>query len=127
MIGIAILFILERILPIATVTNWIWHLLILGIGYLVFRFPLLERMRTIIIAVLPLVIINIIEDLVKIIYLPLYEEIDDYLNFAIVFSIAWMIAMLIRSTKQNKALKKEKHWQKKSETNSYRHKKKNWN
>jgi signal transduction histidine kinase len=65
-------------------------------------------MRTIIIAVLPLVIINIIEDLVKIIYLPLYEEIDDYLNFAIVFSIAWMIAMLIRSTKQNKALKKER-------------------
>ena len=108
MIGIAILFILERTLPISTVTNWIWHLLILGIGYLVFRFPLLERMRTIIIAVLPLVIINTIEDLVKIIYLPLYEGIGDYLNFAIVFSIAWMIAMLIRSTKQNKALKKER-------------------
>ena len=108
MIGIAILFILERSLPISTVTNWIWHLLILGIGYLVFRFPLLERMRTIIIAVLPLVIINTIEDLVKIIYLPLYEGIGDYVNFAIVFSIAWMIAMLIRSTKQNKALKKER-------------------
>jgi len=108
MIGIAILFILERILPITTVTNWIWHLLILGIGYLVFRLPLLERMRTIIIAVLPLIIINTIEDLVKIIYLPLYEGIGDYLNFAIVFSLAWMIAMLIRSTKQNKALKKER-------------------
>jgi len=108
MIGIAILFILERTLPITTVTNWIWHLLILGIGYLVFRLPLLERMRTIIIAVLPLIIINTIEDLVKIIYLPLYEGIGDYLNFAIVFSIAWMIAMLIRSTKQNKALKKER-------------------
>ena len=108
MIGIAILFILERTLPITTVTNWIWHLLILGIGYLVFRLPLLERMRTIIIAVLPLIIINTIEDLLKIIYLPLYEGIGDYLSFAIVFSIAWMIAMLIRSNKQNKALKKER-------------------
>ena len=74
MIGIAILFILERILPITTVTNWIWHLLILGIGYLIFRLPLLERMRTIIIAVLPLIIINTIKDLLEIIYLPLYER-----------------------------------------------------
>ncbi len=108
MIGIAILFILERTLPITNVTNWVWHLLILGIGYLVFRLPLLERMRTIIIAVLPLIIINTIGDLIKVIYLPLYERIDDFLSFAIVFSLAWMIAMLIRSNKQNKALKKER-------------------
>jgi len=108
MIGIAILFVLERTLSITFVTNWIWHLLILGIGYLIFRLPLLERMRTIIIAVLPLVIINTIGDLLKIISLPLYEKIDDYLTFAIVFSLAWMIAMLIRSNKQNKALNKER-------------------
>ena len=108
MIGIAILFILERTLPITIVTNWIWHLLILGIGYLIFRLPVLERMRTIIIAVLPLIIINTIKDLLEIIYLPLYEKIDNYLDFAIVFSLAWMIAMLIRSNKQNRALKKER-------------------
>ena len=108
MIGIVILFILERAIPITTVINWIWHLSILGIGYLVFRLPLLERMRTIIIAVLPLIVINTIGDLVKIIYLPFFEKIDDFLSFAIVFSIAWMIAMLIRSNKQNKALNKER-------------------
>ncbi len=108
MIGIAILFILERSLPITMVTNWIWHLLILGIGYLIFRLPVLERMRTIIIAVLPLIIINTVKDLLELIYLPLYEKIDNYLDFAIVFSLAWMIAMLIRSNKQNKALKKER-------------------
>ena len=108
MIGIAILFLLERTLPITIVTKWIWHLLILGIGYLIFRLPVLERMRTIIIAVLPLIIINTIKDLLTIIYLPLYEKIEDYLDFAIVFSLAWMIAMLIRSNKQNKALKKER-------------------
>ncbi len=108
MIGIAILFILERTLPITIVTNWIWHLLILGIGYLIFRLPVLVRMRTIIIAVLPLIIINTIKDLLEIIYLPLYEKLDNYLDFAIVFSLAWMIAMLIRSNKQNRALKKEK-------------------
>jgi len=108
MIGIAILFILERIFSIWIVTNWIWHLLILGIAYLIFKLPLLERMRTIIIAVLPLVILSTIEDLLEIIYLPLYKELDNYLNFAIVFSLAWMIAMLIRSSRQNKALKKER-------------------
>ncbi|MDN3642878.1 ATP-binding protein [Lutimonas halocynthiae] len=108
MVGIVILFILERAIPITVVINWIWHLSILGIGYLVFRLPLLERMRTIIIAVLPLIAIITIGDLVKIIYLPLYEKIDDFLSFAIVFSIAWMIAMLIRSNKQNKALNKER-------------------
>jgi signal transduction histidine kinase len=108
MIGIAILFLLGIILSITNVTNWIWHLLILGIGYLIFRLPLLERMRTIIIAVLPLIIINIIKDLLEIINPPNYEEIDVYLDFAVVFSLAWMIAMLIRSNKQNKALKKER-------------------
>ena len=108
MIGIVILFILERAIPITIVINWIWHLSILGIGYLIFRLPLLERMRTIIIAVLPLIVINTIGDLVKIIYLPLFEKIDDFLSFAIVFSIAWMIAMLIRSNKQNKAINKER-------------------
>ena len=108
MIGIAILFILERALPINIVTKWIWHLLILGIGYVIFRLPVLERMRTIIIAVLPLIIINTIKDLLIIIYLPLYEKLDNYLVFAIVFSLAWMIAMLIRSNKQNRALKKER-------------------
>jgi signal transduction histidine kinase len=108
MIGIAILFILERSIPITAVINWIWHLSILGIGYLVFRLPLFERMRTIIIAVLPLIIINTIGDLIKIISLPFYERIDDFLSFAIVFSIAWMIAMLIRSNKQNRALNKER-------------------
>ncbi|MGB5667338.1 MAG: ATP-binding protein [Maribacter sp.] len=65
-------------------------------------------MRTIIIAVLPLIIINTVKDLLELIYLPLYEKIDNYLDFAIVFSLAWMIAMLIRSNKQNKALKKER-------------------
>ena len=108
MIGIAILFILERSIPITAVINWIWHVSILGIGYLVFRLPLFERMRTIIIAVLPLIIINTIGDLIKIISLPFYERIDDFLSFAIVFSIAWMIAMLIRSNKQNRALNKER-------------------
>ena len=109
MIGIAILFILERILPITVVTNWIWRLLILGIGYQVFKLPLLEKMRTIIIAFLPLIIINTIKDLLEIIYLPLYEKIEDYLGLAVGCSLAWMIAMLIRSNKQNKALKKERH------------------
>jgi len=108
MIGIAILFLLGIILSITNVTNWIWHLSILGIGYLIFRLPLLERMRTIVIAVLPLIIINIIKDLLEIINPTNYEEIDVYLDFAVVFSLAWMIAMLIRSNKQNRALKKER-------------------
>ncbi len=108
MIGITILFILERTLPITNVINWIWYLLMLGIGYLIFRLQLLERMRTIIIAVLPLVIINTIKDLLVIIYSPLYEQMRPYLDFAIVISVTWMIAMLIRSNKQNRALKKER-------------------
>lgn len=108
MIGITILFIVEKTLPITMVTNWIWHVLILGVGYLIFRLPVLERMRTTLIAVLPLIIINIIEDLVEIIYLPLYETIENYLDFAFVFALTWMIAMLIRSNKQNKALKTER-------------------
>ena len=44
----------------------------------------------------------------KLFIYPFTKEIDDYLDFAVVFSLAWMIAMLIRSNKQNKALKKER-------------------
>jgi signal transduction histidine kinase len=108
LIGIAILFAFERAFPIAFVTNWIWHLLILGIGYLIYRLELYDRMQTLVVAFLPLLIINIIKDLLEFIYLPIYEIIENYLDFAFVSSLAWMIAMLIRSKKQNKAINEER-------------------
>jgi two-component system NtrC family sensor kinase len=109
LIGIAILFGIGTInLPITIAIHWIWYLLILGIGYLIYKLRLFDRMQTLIIAFLPILIINFIKDLLESIYLPVYQKIENYLDFAFVFALAWMIAMLIRSSKQNKVLKKEK-------------------
>ena len=109
LIGMAILFVVGTInLPITIATNWIWYLLILGIGYLIYKLRLFDRMQTLIIAFLPILIISFIKDLLEFIYLPFYEKIDNYLDFAFVFALAWMIAMLIRSKNQDKAIKKEK-------------------
>ncbi|MEO6870558.1 MAG: ATP-binding protein, partial [Ginsengibacter sp.] len=64
-------------------------------------FPL----RTIMYAVLPFAVISFAADVVKLFDKILYRKIDTYFDAAIFFSILWLVARLISSSKQEKALK----------------------
>jgi len=60
------------------------------------------------IAFLPLIALSIVSDIVKVTDNNLYLKIKSYFDIAGAVGITWMVAMLIRSRKQQKALEKER-------------------
>ncbi len=106
--GVVVLFILDVTLPTEKVTMWIWHLLLLAIVYISFSLPLFSGVRTVMIAVLPLIIMSLAGDIIKSLNQSLYKNIETYIDIAFAIAITWMVAMLIKSNKQNKALEKER-------------------
>jgi signal transduction histidine kinase len=59
-------------------------------------------------AVLPIIILEVLEDIINLILPSVYINIENYLSFAKPFAVIWMIAMWIVSIKQQKALAKER-------------------
>jgi len=108
MIGIAILFVLERIFSVQALIIWVWHLIILLIIGISFKKDELHPARSTMLAVLPLALVFFLSDLIKLLPNRLYEAIKDYPDFAIPFAVIWMVAMLIISRKQRKALESER-------------------
>lgn len=101
------LLVIEQIFHLEFITKWIWHLLlflIIGIAFLKDEFT---ATRTVMFAVMPYAIISFLTDLFKLLNADQYRLINNYLNTASVFSIIWMVAMLIVSKKQQKAIRKE--------------------
>jgi two-component system NtrC family sensor kinase len=101
------LLVIEQIFHLEPITKWIWHLLlflIIGIAFLKDEFI---ATRTVMFAVMPYAIISFLTDLFKLLNADQYRLINNYLNTASVFSIIWMVAMLIVSKKQQKAIRKE--------------------
>ncbi|MBA2562902.1 MAG: histidine kinase, partial [Chitinophagaceae bacterium] len=108
MYAVAALFIIETFLPVEAVTMWIWHLLLFAIIGIIYFNSAFFTARTIMLAVLPFVLLSLFADIFKLLLGNRYKVIDNYLDVATVFSIIWMVAMLIISRKQQKALQKER-------------------
>src|SRR5687768_2540063 len=108
MYAVAALFIIEIFLPVEAVTIWIWHLLLFAIIGIPYYNSAFFAARTIMLAVLPFVLLSLARNISEILLAKRYQFIDTYLDIATVFSIIWMIVMLIVSRKQQKALEKER-------------------
>lgn len=108
MIGVGVVFVLELSLSIQYITTWIWHILLLGIIYISFTDPIFSRVRTAMVAVLPAVVLSLFTDIVKTVSNSFYKNIETYFDIAFAIAVTWMVAMLVKSNKQNKALEKER-------------------
>ena len=108
MFAIIGLYLLEIFFPIEKVTLWIWHLLLIAIISTIYFNAVFKAARGLIYAVLPLVIISLFSDLFKLLLNKNYHIIETYVEVAILFSIIWMIVLLIISKKQRRALEKER-------------------
>jgi signal transduction histidine kinase len=87
---------------------WFWHLLLFAILALINFNPAFLRARSVMFAVLPFVVLSFFSYLLKIFFKNQYATIDDYVDVGITFTIIWMVAMLMISKKQRKALEREK-------------------
>ncbi|HEV8082147.1 MAG TPA: hypothetical protein VGP55_03045, partial [Chitinophagaceae bacterium] len=95
MYGVIFLVILQQILSLTFVTMWVWHMLLLGIVYISFSLPLFSRVRTVMIAVLPLIVLSLSSDIIKSVNHNLHKNLETYINIAFAIAITWMVAMLI--------------------------------
>ena len=105
--GIVILFAADVIFHIDFATKWIWHALLIGIICIAFIKKDFTATRTLMFAVLPFAILSFAGDIFKSVAAQQYKYIDTYFDIATVFSVVWMLAMLLVSRKQQKALRLE--------------------
>jgi len=108
MVGIAVVFGVQQIFHIGALTIWIWHILLLLIIGAMYNRREFYAARNIMFAVLPLILVFMLTDVIKLLPEKLYRAIKSYLDFAYPFAFIWMVAMLIISKKQRKALEKER-------------------
>src|SRR5215213_2592081 len=95
MYAIAALFVIDIVLRANGITKWIWHLVILAIIAIIYFNSKFFGARKIMLAVIPLVVLSLLSDIFKSFLPNTSNLIDKYLDVAIVFSIIWMVAMLI--------------------------------
>lgn len=76
--------------------------------YLVFTQSIFTPAKSLAFAFLPLIAIKFVEDLLEIFHPPTYKSWNIYLETAALFALIWMIAMLIMSNRQRKALQRER-------------------
>jgi signal transduction histidine kinase len=107
MFAVVTIFVAQVIFSLETITIWIWHVIILSLITVIFKRKEFYSARNIVIAFLPLVIVSILTDIIKLLPNRVYDAYGGYLKFAFPFSIMWMIVMLIIFNKQKKALAKE--------------------
>jgi signal transduction histidine kinase len=107
MFALVTIFAAQLIFSLETITIWIWDVIILSLIAVIFKRKEFYAARNIVIAFLPLVIVSILTDIIKLLPDRVYDNYGGYLKFAFPFSIIWMIVMLIIFNKQKKALEKE--------------------
>ena len=108
MFGVVALVIIELVFHLTPVITWVWHLLLIAIILLINLNPLFTAARTLMLAVLPFALLSFLSDVFKLLFSEEYKTIHNYIEVAMVFTIIWMVVMLVISKKQRKALEKER-------------------
>jgi two-component system, NtrC family, sensor kinase len=107
--ALVFLVILELIFPVEIVLVWIWNTALFFLIGLSFTRKELQATRTVMTAVIPLIFISFFEKILKVFVPGFYHRIEDYsFDYFYAFAFIWLIAMLVVSHKQKKALDKER-------------------
>ncbi len=107
MVGVALLLAIELIFQLQKITIWLWYLLLLAICGIIYKRREFLQARTVILAVLPLVVLSLLSEIIELVNRSLYFTIKNYLAIGFAVAVTWMISMLFISNKQQKALLKE--------------------
>lgn len=90
------------------VTIWVGHALLLYLVYILYSKNEFKDLRSYMLAIAPYVLIVIVADTIKLVFSDLYDTWETYIDTAVLFSIVWLIAMLVINKRQQNALQKEK-------------------
>lgn len=112
---VGVLFALNISLKSIAITNWALHGYVLVVLVTIYREPDLYLFRKSMFAVFPLVLINVLKDIVSLFPESWRGPLLNYLEVGVGFAFVWMIVMLVINDKQQKALDKEKQKRKEEE------------
>lgn len=104
--AIVALYAAEVIFSLDHAINWVWHFLLLGLLYLGLTRKEYLPLRTILFAILPLAIILFIDDAFLLISKAAHHKFSTYIDAVTLSAVVWLVARLITSSKQERALKK---------------------
>jgi signal transduction histidine kinase len=103
-----VIFGAQFVFHIEHIIQWLWHLSLLALSWFILTQPEFNRIRTMMYAVLPVVIISFLKDLIGDNQKGWLETIAKLLDMAYPFAIIWLVAMFFINNKQRKALDKER-------------------
>jgi two-component system, NtrC family, sensor kinase len=87
---------------------WISYLLVAALIYIIYTQKELAFAKQLMFAILPLIGLNFLESVIKLIDKRFYNKWDTYFEVAELFALIWMIAMIFINNKQKKALERER-------------------
>ncbi len=113
--GVVGLFIVEIIFHTHPVTQWVWSALFFYLIWICLKERDFSFARQVIYAVLPVVVLSLFSDLMKLIQVSAYKKIEGFIDLAFAAALTWMIALLVKSNRQQKALENERRKTKEQE------------
>ena len=87
---------------------WLWDLILLTIIWITYNLPVFQKEKQVMNGVIPLVLLTIFNHICTEFFPLFYDRIDQYVNLAFGVAITWLISILIKSGKQQKALEAER-------------------
>ncbi len=87
---------------------WMGHVMIFSVLFKGITDAQLKGAKPLMFAILPLAIVDAIDDILQQVLPAWYKQIDIIFGIAGIFSFIWLVAMLIINNKQRKALEKER-------------------
>jgi len=103
-----VLLITETILDSSKgILIWIAHMMLFGIIYVCLTQNDFKPVKSFIYSILPFVVVNFLKDFTELINTQFYDELRNYFEMGINFSIIWFFAMFFINKKQRKDLERE--------------------
>ncbi len=103
-----ILLVLESVFNVTHFTVWIWQLVEGILIAITFQLEIFQPARKLMIGLIPLIILLFLTALFETVFPKMYLKIDNYFDLAKAIAITWMTAMIWLSSKERKALEKER-------------------
>jgi two-component system, NtrC family, sensor kinase len=91
-----------------SILMWVAHVMVTGLVYICITAKALKPVKSVAFALLPMIVIDFTEDIVKTVREPLYDQWENYFEAATTFGIVWLAIMLFVNNRQRKALAKER-------------------
>lgn len=108
LILLALPYIIDDDIVPTSVYTWLWHIFMVAFVVIVYTREEFKSVRSLMLAVIPLIVIGILGDIFEGVATSLYKKFDDYFDMFKLLSIVWVAAMFYQNKRQQKQLAVER-------------------